>query len=196
MRRINLIRHGKTDDNHELRYSGSIESRLIWTDEVIKEIILPKLSVEEMGLIYSSPRQRVIETAKPFVNNINDIIIEENIREINFGLYEGLTYDEIHKQYPHEVPKWMEQKNNYAFPEGDSLEIFFQRVVQGFNNIVERSDQDQNITIFTHGGVIQCLITYLLSGSLDLFWNFKVDNCSLTQLYFDEEAVVFERINY
>ena len=86
MRRINLIRHGKTDDNHELRYSGSIESRLIWTDEVIKEIILPKLSVEEMGLIYSSPRQRVIETAKPFVNNVNDIIIEENIREIKFGL--------------------------------------------------------------------------------------------------------------
>lgn len=196
MQKINLIRHAKTNDNHEFRYSGSIESELIWSPDKIRRIILPKLPLEEMGQIYSSPRKRAIDTAKPFVGEERSLAIDDNIREINFGEYEGLTFEEIVLKYPQEVEKWAVQKNAYIFPKGDSLDSFYKRAVDGFKDIMKNSNTGDNITIFTHGGVIQCLISYLLSDSVNLFWNFKIDNCSLTQFYFENGTAVFKKINY
>lgn len=195
MREINLIRHGKTNDNNENRYSGRIESQLVWTKDEIKRIILPKLSIEDMGVIYSSPRQRAIDTAKPFIKSTSEIILNQNMREINFGDFDGLTYDEITQKYPEEIARWTLQKNEYTFPNGDSFISFYNRVVNGFQEILSSTDRKKNITIFTHGGVIQCLISYLLTNSLAQFWNFRIDNCSLTQFYFIEDTVVFKKIN-
>ena len=148
-----------------------------------------------MGHIYSSPRQRAIQTAEPFIKQGSQIILNDNIREIDFGDFEGMTYDEICQQYPKEIEQWANEKANYTFPNGENLLAFYSRVVKGFKEIQLQTDEKENITIFTHGGVIQCIISYLLSDSMDLFWNFKISNCSLTQFYFIEDTVVFKRIN-
>lgn len=195
MQEVNLIRHGKTNDNNENRYSGRIESQLVWNAEEIKQIVLPKISTQDMGTIYSSPRYRAIDTARPFVDNPSDIILKEDMREINFGDFDGLTYEEISRIHPEEVDKWLFEQDEYVFPNGDSLRSFYQRTVNGFQEILSQASHEKNITIFTHGGVIQCLISYLLSNSLDLFWNFKIDNCSLTQFYFSHDKAVFKKIN-
>lgn len=192
MQKIFLIRHARTGDNQEKRFSGRIESEVIQTQEEIRNIIFPKLMNEEIGQVYTSPRKRAVATAKSITN---DYIKDEGLREINFGDFEGLTIEEITESNPEEFDKWIEKQNDYEFPNGDSLNSFYYRVIQEFERIIDQSDKNKNITIFTHGGTIQCIISHLLSKNLDHFWSFKIDNCSVSTFYFIEDTVVFEKVN-
>lgn len=193
MQKITLIRHAKTKDNLEKRFSGKIESEVAVSKEDIRQIVLPKISVQEMGKVYSSPSKRAIFTAQAFTE---DFSIEEDIREIDFGLFEGMTLEEITSAYPEELEKWINLGFDYRFPEGDSINTFYKRASGGLEKIINRTSPDENITIFTHGGVIQSLISFLLVKDNSFFWNFKIDNCSLTQFTIQDGTVVFEKINY
>lgn len=191
MRQITLIRHARTEDNIQKRFSGKIESKVIMSREEIRQYILPKISVSEMGEIYSSPSQRAIFTAKAFAE---DITINNEIREIDFGIFEGKTLDEIMQTHPQEFERWANSQAEYRFPQGDNTIEFCNRAVRGFQSILAQSDSP-NITLFTHGGVIQALISNLLVGDNSLFWNFKIDNCSVTRFEWDDKNAIFKIIN-
>lgn len=192
MRKITLIRHAETRANAEGRFSGKTEADVIMDTDEIYKIISAKISAEEMGEIYSSPSRRAIETAFPFSKNP---VICDDVREIDFGKFENLTLKEIEDAFPDEYEKWIHSNGIYTFPEGDSIEGFLDRVVKGFKGIIDNSNSE-NITIFTHGGVIKCLISNMLVKDSSLYWNFKVDNCSVTQFIIEDEYVRFEKINF
>lgn len=192
MQKITLIRHAKTKDNAEKRFSGKMESEVLLTQEEIRKILLPKISLSDMGRIYSSPSKRAIFTAQAFSD---EIAIDDQMREIDFGLFDGMTLEEIYEKYPEEFDIWASSKHEYRFPQGDRIKDFYERVSNGLLNIIDRSDKNENITLFTHGGVIQSLISFLLVKSNDLFWNFKIENCSVTRFSIDLDTVIFEKIN-
>ena len=193
MRKIYLIRHAKTKANVEMRYCGSTESPIVTPVEEIRQTILRKISLQEMGRIYCSPRQRALDTAMAVTD---EMIIEEGFREIDFGIFENLTIEEIMKRHPMEFDKWANSLDDFQFPKGNRGSDFFVRVTQAFERVCKETPPDSNITIFTHGGVIQSLISYLLTKNNSLFWNFRIENCGVTGIRMDCEIITFEKINY
>ncbi len=192
MRKIYLIRHAKTQANLEGRFCGVTDSKIVEPKEKIQEKLQSKLPVEEMGKVFSSPSARAFETAGAIAEHVT---IVEDLREIDFGLFENNTLQEIIEKFPNEFEKWSHAEGDYQFPEGDLFSNFFERVNGAFSKICAENPND-NITIFSHGGVIQAILSNLLVKDSSLFWKFKIENCGVTKILQDGEHFTFEKMNY
>mgnify|MGYP001599786738 CR=1 FL=1 len=106
MARIIIIRHGETDHSLENRYSGFSDPPLndkgIWQAERLAY----RMRNEKVDVAYSSGLKRAYETAKIVFKNK---VIEKlaNFSEMNFGIFEGLTYEEIIKKHSRLYKSWI-----------------------------------------------------------------------------------------
>ena len=175
MGKLILVRHGQTEMNAQSLYFGKLNPPL--NDLGISQAYQAreKLLNIDYNNIYSSPLERARQTAK-ICNYLNkDIIFDSNLEEINFGIFEGLTFKEISEKYPVEVKKMKEDWKEYNYVTGESPKEMFQRAV----SFLETLDYTKNNLIVAHWGIINCIISYFISGNLDSYWKFKIQNASI-----------------
>jgi broad specificity phosphatase PhoE len=86
--------------------------------------------------------------------------VDDDLREVDFGQWEGKRFDEIAAGYPDEVKQWGEHFEDFTFPGGESVEAFMERV----RRAADRAAQDPAETVLavTHGGVIRHMICHFL----------------------------------
>ena len=101
-----------------------------------------------------------------------DINYNYKLEEINFGIFEGLTFKEISEKFPDEVKKMEENWKDYNYITGESPKEMFQRAI----SFLETLDYSKNNLIVAHWGIINCIISYFVSGSLDTYWKFEIKN--------------------
>lgn len=92
---INTLRHAKTRYNCEKRYAGTIDIPL--SEEGLREanLLAPKIREAAFDVVVSSHLRRAFETAQILVGGRTPIIQSPLCGERNFGIMEGLTWDEI-----------------------------------------------------------------------------------------------------
>ncbi len=110
-------------------------------------------------------------------------------------LWEGLTYDEIHKEYPDQADKWVKDYTNVACLEGESLQMFYDRIGEAFDKIKAETMEHETVLIVAHSGVIKGILTKELIGSVDSFWKFKIDNGGITVLEYDQDFPILSALN-
>ena len=114
----------------------------------------------------------------------------KELREINFGILEGKTYEEIEAENPY----YIEQiENNWKYFKVEGSESVFElqnRIVKKTEEII-KNYQNKKILVVVHGGVIQSLISYYLTKNLDFYWNFQVDNGSITKMTVTKDNFVY-----
>ena len=166
---IVLIRHGETGSNRERRYLGR-------TDEPLSPEGRNKLlAFREEGrypkaeLVFSSPMRRCLETAKLLYPE-KEILVIPGWEEIDFGLFEGKTYEEL-KDRPDYV-RWLESGGTLSFPEGESREQFIRRSVSGFFAMMERV-RGKTAAAVVHGGTIMAVLSRLSGGD---YFDYQVAN--------------------
>jgi broad specificity phosphatase PhoE len=121
-----------------------------------------RLTGEPIAAIYSSPQRRAIEGAHLIAQpHARSCEIVAGLREINFGDFEGLTYDEIATRYPDLYRQWMETPTEVQFPNGESFAEMRIRVFSAFAEIQQRND-GRTFAIVTHCGVIRIVIAQAL----------------------------------
>lgn len=183
-----LVRHTETVANSEKKYIGHEESAL--TDRGIWQ--LKKLSLKLRGYkfdkIYSSPMSRTIQVANSL--NIKSVVVDDRLKEINFGIFENKTYKEVEKMYQKEFQQWSEDYINYQIPKGESL-IQVQKRVEDF---VESLSEGTNL-IITHGGIIQCMIIHLLNLKVDDRWKFKIPLGSIVEIEYEDGYGILTRMS-
>lgn len=194
MYNIILIRHAATDANIEGKYCGVTESHVVWDLETIYSRLIPKLPDLSSATVHVSPRARARETASAIIPK-EQYTVDPALAEIDFGLFEGYTYPEILAKYPDEASKWMLAGEEFQFPEGESIVSFYQRVVSGFESILSHAKEGDHIVLVTHAGVIQAILSHVLSGSHKLFWRFRIDHCSVSKLSICSDSIVVDCIN-
>ena len=175
MGKLILIRHGQTEMNAQNLYFGKLNPPL--NDLGIEQVYMAKEKLSNIAYdcIYSSPLERTKETAEICNYLDKEIIYDSRLEEINFGIFEGLTFKEISKQYPNEVKEMEKNWKSFNYITGESLEELYQRAV----SFLETLDYTKDNLIISHWGIINCIISYFVSGTLDTYWKFKVDNCSI-----------------
>ena len=191
-----FVRHGITELNVKKVYFGQLNPPLI--DEGIQQIHNAKKNVagENISLFYSSDLKRCTESAEIINKHLNlDIIEKPGFRELNFGIFEGLSHQELMGRYPEEAELFFKNWENYQIPDGESIHDFMMRAVNEIEDI-KKSYKGEKILITTHSGVIQAILSYYFTGNLEAYWKFRFNHGSITKLCFDHsDFAFFEYVN-
>jgi probable phosphoglycerate mutase len=193
--RIYITRHGETKWNIEGRIQGHLDSKLTNSGEEGAKKLKVRLSDKEIDVIVSSPLERAHKTARIIKGNRDiDIDLNSKLKEINCGEFQGYRFDEIWKKNPDAKENLKKDPFKFVYPKGESLEIFYSRVAEGFYEILEKHE-GKNILIVTHGGTIRSILAEMFEKPNGSTW-FKdvVDNCSLS--IYDYDGKSFEEVLY
>ncbi|MCR4903790.1 MAG: histidine phosphatase family protein [Butyrivibrio sp.] len=163
---IYLIRHGKTPGNLEKRYIGITDEEL--SPEGIAE--LKNIHYPKTDIVFSSPLKRALSTAEVLFPEAKPIIIED-IRETDFGEFEGKNYDDLKTDPGYQA--WIDSGGKAPFPSGESFEEANIRALKGFRKILELSQDKRTVSVVTHGGVIMAVLQNLFGGD---YYDYHIEN--------------------
>jgi len=176
MTRLMLIRHGVTRWNKERRYCGRKDIELSNEGKSQVKLLSSRLNTVRFDKIYCSNRKRAIQTARILFKR-EKIIRHQGLREIDFGVLEGLRYEEIMQKYGHVYEKWLKDSFKNNIPEAEPMNIFKKRVEGAIKKIV-RSNHDKTIAVVCHGGVIGIFVNGILKKRD--FWHCVPSPASIT----------------
>ena len=161
--RLWLIRHGEPDPEVRGRCYGRLDVSLSAEGRRQLESVAKRLASEPLSAIYTSPRKRALESAEIVAAPHGcGVQIEHDLHEIDFGDFEGLTYDDISKLYPALYRQWMEQPTEVEFPNGESFSMMKSRVTKAVAALHDRH-AGQSVALITHGGAIRIVLADALS---------------------------------
>ncbi|MFA5863566.1 MAG: histidine phosphatase family protein [Phycisphaerae bacterium] len=196
-KRLLLVRHASTGPEYAGRYVGStdvplsaeglrqaeglaslvrrskkytpLRSRLLKGDQPCMSILR----------IITSPLRRARQTGETLAGVV-PVEVDADLREIDFGKWEGRTFDQIAVSDPQLVDRWANYDSEFAFPGGESTQHFLERV----HRVADRmaADPAENVLAVTHGGVIRAIICYLLGLPSRNYLLFDVKPASLTTI--------------
>jgi len=158
-----LIRHGQTSWNVEGRYQGICDIGLNSTGIKQAELASKYLSRVKFSKIYSSPLKRTMKTAN-IINGRAEVKIEayEDLKEVDFGKWEGLKFNQIDKDYHGDYQQWLTDPYNNRPTGGENFKELTLRTTSVIDSIVAENTDDSSVAIVTHGGVILSLLVYWL----------------------------------
>jgi broad specificity phosphatase PhoE len=149
--RVLLIRHGEpSEDSRRLCY-GHLDVGLSARGVAQMQTLADALKCELFSAIYANPRKRALESGIVLAQGRTcGIMIENHLCEINFGDFEGRTYDEIAATAPDIYRQWMEHPTETQFPNGESFSQMKERVLKVSHNIL-RHHRGESIALVSHG---------------------------------------------
>lgn len=154
MKCLYLIRHGNTEANDKHLYCGSTDLPL--SDSGIRQLMELHYELPERCLFVTSGMKRTEQTLCCLAGNVphkRDV----RFREMNFGIFEMHCYEQL-KDVP-EYQRWISGDNEINIPPGGESGIQVQkRVLEGLQEMLE---EDEDIVLITHGGVIAIIMQYL-----------------------------------
>jgi len=183
---IFLVRHGATDWNLQGRCQGSSDRTL--SDAGIRqaEQTAALLGHENLHAIYSSHLQRARQTAE-VISQPHDlpVLIEADLRELDHGELEGLTFNEIKTRYAEFLARWRSEPADTRVPGGERLADVAKRAWNGLNQIVQRHAEAERIVVVSHNFPILGIICRVTGTHLNDYRTFHLDPCSVTRLRCD-----------
>lgn len=194
MIRLLLVRHGLTQWNEEKRYLGNTDIPLNKIGKQQAIALAHALKEEHFDQIFSSDLQRAIETAALIkAKRKISLIPDPRLRELNFGVFEGLTFSEAKTQYPEMLSAWLD---NYDQPP-DGGEPFFSLTERAgsFLGDLEMIAAPQTILIVSHGGCLREIIRLLFDQPHERHWSFQFDFASLSRVHLSDSYPIIVQIN-
>lgn len=177
-----FVRHGETKHNVAGLYYGWDDSALTERGVLQAQEVSEKLKKQKIDYIISSDLDRTMKTAE-IINQYHniDITVKKDLREINFGLWEGLSYKEIKEKYPKELKKWENDWIDCKALEGESVRQMYGRVTKEVQKIINEY-KTGNVLIVSHAGCIRVMLAYLIGRGIEDYWKYKVENCGITMI--------------
>lgn len=186
MARLILIRHGQTEWNRLGRYQGQSDIELNETGLKQAQQASERLAAEKIDTIYCSDLKRARKTAEIIAskhNVVDAIQVSPLLREMNFGDYEGLTFDQMDPKFQlifSADPSWRSSGPNVRAPNGESIADLSARVEQFIQQIVEHRSQEDTILIAAHGGPLQVMICHFLDIGFEHWWQIRLSGASVS----------------
>ena len=194
MLHLMLVRHGETEWNVQRRYQGQSDVPLselgVWQAKLVAE----RLADQKIDVVYASDLKRAWETAQIIVakNGLN-ILSEPRLRELKFGILEGLTFDEAQEQYPELIAAWL--GDFHQTPQGgETIDLFNARIVSLLEDLKQEHDE-QTVLLVAHGGPLSELLRVVLELSPQKRWYLELENASLSEVLIAEDFISLKRLN-
>ncbi len=168
--RLILIRHGEPEEAARGRCYGKLDVGLSARGVAQIARVAQHLRDVPLSAIYSSPRRRASESAAVIAqSHALEVKVEDALAEIDFGAFEGLTYDEVAAKFPVEYSMWMQHPTRVQFPDGESF-AQMQRRVRAVIKRIRARHRGQTVAVISHGGVNRIVLAAALGiKSRDIF---------------------------
>ncbi len=194
MKNIILIRHGAIDAQFAGRYIGATDVPLStagFSEALAIGEYIANIPCED---IFASPLRRVRQTLETALGKDKKVQYLDQLREVNFGDWEGKTLVEINEQYPAAVKAWAQSATDFTFPNGSNLKDFYDGIEQFKQLLLAASSS--TCMVFTHGGVILALLCNILGLEKNRMLAFRVARGSITTLeLFENGSGILTGIN-
>lgn len=188
-----FIRHGESEANLKPDFVGGRSDHVHLTENGKKqaELLGERLARTNtiFDKVYSSIANRAYETAiiscQKIGYSIDDIILSEEIVELNQGNWEGKPRKEV---YTPEILKII-NSNRWTFkaPNGESQKDVEERMYNWLEKeILDLSDNDCTIGIYSHGFAIKCLFRKIMNSDPHLTYQIQIDNTSITKFTYNQ----------
>ncbi|MFH1882917.1 MAG: histidine phosphatase family protein [Planctomycetota bacterium] len=186
MVRLILIRHGETNFSSQNRYCGFSNPPLNNKGIRQSEKLAVRLKDTKIDKVYSSDLIRAYQTAKIIFGD-NPIEKTPDLREMNFGLFEGLKYEQLVGKYPELYRDWVDNPEKIKTPNGEGLRDLSKRVEEKLSIIVSQH-KDKTLAVVAHGGPIRVVLCKALNFDLKIFWQIEQRLGALNIIDYSEES--------
>ena len=172
--KLYIVRHGETEWNVIKRFQGQLNTPL--TEKGIKKLKETGKKLENVlfDQVYTSELGRTVASAEIILNENNgyknnklELQKLAELNEVYFGVWQGLTYEEVFLKYPEEGNNYFYNVKNYKAEnvEAEKLEDALERFLKGINKILD-SHESGNILVVTHGTVFEMFMNYVANDSI------------------------------
>lgn len=157
-----LLRHPEPEVAAAGRCYGSLDLELSANGLLQAHATAKVFARETLSAIYTSPRRRCQQAARILASGRNSACQEiDALREMDFGAFEGRSYDEIAALYPEIYQQWMERPTEVRFPGGETFSEMHSRVIAAVEDVRSRHEGER-VALVTHGGVIRIILAEAL----------------------------------
>jgi ribonuclease H / adenosylcobalamin/alpha-ribazole phosphatase len=187
-----LVRHGATELTASKRFSGGLaSSNPGLTDEGRAQVreVAEWLSPigEAVDVVVTSPVRRTRESAEILAERLDVPLVEEpGFAEMEFGTWDGLTFDEVREQRPDEIDSWLGSLD-VAPGGGESLREVEKRVLDGLSRVLEQY-AGQTVVVVSHVTPIKTIVAHAVDAPLEALFRMEMSTASVSVVSFFGEA--------
>jgi probable phosphoglycerate mutase len=179
-----LVRHGATDWSESGRHTGRTDVPLTTEGEAGAREVASALSGRQFALVLTSPLQRARRTAE--LSGFPAAEIDDDLREWDYGDYEGITTAEIRDK----VPGWTVW--THPCPDGESAD----QVAARLDRVVERvRSVAGDALVFGHGHALRALTARWLGEPVAAGRLYRLDTATVSQLGYERDQAVIQAWN-
>ncbi|MEJ2033053.1 MAG: 6-phosphofructo-2-kinase/fructose-2,6-bisphosphatase [Deltaproteobacteria bacterium] len=162
VRNLYLVRHGETYFNLEDRIGG--DSALTERGQAQAQALADSFAPQRIPIIFTSNHQRTLQTAAPIAERQEhcSIIALAEFNEINAGICEGMSYQEIRERIPEVARDRNRNKYWYVYPEGEGYATMEKRIHRGLKKVFYLNQYDDNIMIVGHRAANRMILSEFL----------------------------------
>jgi len=183
MTKIYLIRHGQTDFNLHRRYCGWTDIDLNNQGRLQAEKLVAQFETIDIDIVCASHLKRAVQTARIIFQH-QDLYLESDFAEMNFGILEGITADEAMAKFPDIYDTWVHSPWEVTLDAGESFQEFAQRVRRGFSLLLSRY-KGKAIALVSHAGPIRLMLCDYFKRPQEDFWSIPQENGSVCMIEYE-----------
>ena len=137
---------------------------------------------KQLDALYASPMKRVQQTLAPLVlNGTPRAVILPQLREVDFGDWTGLRWEDVQARFGVSAFAWLEQLECRGIANAECAESLRARLEPCLRQILSRHS-GQQIAVVCHGGVIRMLLAILFEWPFPKMGAFEIDYASITRV--------------
>jgi broad specificity phosphatase PhoE len=179
-----IIRHAETTWNNKHKTQGKADIPLSSLGKRQASLLGKRFSEAKIDAVYSSMLQRSIKTAEAVARHHPHIALikAQELNEMNWGKWEGLTFEQIARTYPKEFAARQLDKFNIAPPQGESPAALKRRITPFLRKMIDRH-KNQTVLVVGHAGMNRVIIGTILGWSEQKTASTTFKNTSVTILH-------------
>jgi len=191
--RLILVRHAES----EMKgcYVGRLDPPLSARGRAQADALARQMAGQSLAAVYSSPLKRALTTAQMIaVPHGLEVSAIAELAELDFGDWDGLTYQEIAEIAPQRFNRWLADPAEVRPPNGETLLEMSQRVMEVVNGVIV-AHPGEMVVVVTHGGPARAIVCHALGIPLSEQWRIRQDLAAVSWLDFDERWATLSLLN-
>ena len=194
--RLFLLRHGEVEERYHRVFGGRIDMDLSPRGHEQARALAGFLRRRPIDAIYASPMRRAQQTLAPLASHCpKPAITQPEFREVDFGDWTGLTWEQVHSRYQISAFDWLDQIDRGVIANAETGAEFRTRVEPALRQIIQEH-AGQSVAVVCHGGVIRMMLSILLDLALPKMAAFEIDYASVSQVEHHERKTEANLINF